>query len=74
MSCGKGKSSAHLSRVLVYLCPGSLWQFFCRKTKFVSFVLQKSLIIQGDGNADKITLLYSGVHSTYLRPYNSQVY
>ena len=52
MPCGKGKSSAHLSRVLVYLCPGSLWQFFCRKTKFVSFVLQKSLIPQREGNTD----------------------
>ena len=41
----KGNSSAHLSRVLVYMRVG-LWQFFCRKTKFVSFVLQKSLIFQ----------------------------
>ena len=47
----KGNSSVHLSRVLVYIRVG-LWQFFCRKTKFVSFVLQKSLIPQREGNTD----------------------
>ena len=51
MPCETGNSSAHLSRVLVYMRVG-LWQSFCRKTKFVSFVLQKILILQSEGNTD----------------------
>ena len=53
MTLRKGNSSAHLSRVfnLVYMRVG-LKQFFCRKTNFVSFVLKKSLILQGEGNTD----------------------
>ena len=56
MPCEKDNSSAHLSRVLQCMRVG-LWQMFRRKTKFVSFVLEKGLILQSlsESNADLLS-------------------